>query len=87
MVREEPGPLDLILIDVVMPGGGGPETVRAISALRPGVGVLYVSGYTADAFSRYAGMLDDEVDLLPKPFTSDSLLARVRAALDRRGRS
>ena len=48
---------------------------------KPGVRVLYVSGYAHDVIGHH-GVLDTGVELLPKPFTSGTLLARVRAVLD-----
>jgi signal transduction histidine kinase/CheY-like chemotaxis protein len=84
IARELDGPLDLLLTDVVMPGRTGPEVARAITAIRPGVPVLFVSGYTHDAIGR-KGELPEGTDLLQKPFTPEALLARVRSVLDRRG--
>jgi CheY-like chemotaxis protein len=82
VARELEGPLDLLLSDVVMPGRTGPEVARAIAAIRPGVRVLFVSGYTHDAIGR-KGELPEGTELLHKPFTPEVLLARVRAVLDR----
>ena len=69
------------MTDVVMPGTGGRDMARRIGELRPGVRVLYVSGYTHDAISQQ-GVLDEGIEFLPKPFTPAELLARVRAVLD-----
>jgi PAS domain S-box-containing protein len=75
--------LDLLLTDVVMPGMSGVALAAALTATRPGLPVLYASGYAEEAILRAA--LDDEhVPYLPKPFTSQALLARVREVLDRR---
>src|SRR6185295_14823652 len=75
------GPLDLILTDVIMPRLSGPEVVRAVQAMRPGVKALFMSGYTNDAIGRQ-GVLEPGVHLLQKPFTSGALLGSVREVLD-----
>ncbi len=73
--------IDLLVTDVVMPGMGGPEVARRVLERVPGVRALFVSGYTHDAIGRH-GVLDEGIHFLPKPFTSESLLAAVRAVLD-----
>jgi two-component system cell cycle sensor histidine kinase/response regulator CckA len=82
LLRRERSPLHLLLTDVVLPGLGGREVARRIAELRPGVRVIYMSGYTHDAISQQ-GVLDEGIEFLPKPFTSAALLARVREVLDR----
>ncbi len=81
-LRAEGGPVDLVVTDVVMPGMGGRELAAAVEAIRPGIRVIYVSGFTADATLRH-GVSADGPDFLAKPFTPEVLRARVRAALDR----
>ena len=80
--RAHGGPIDLLLSDVVMPGMSGREVAVAITNERPGLRVLFASGYTADAIARH-GVLEPGTDLIHKPFTPDALLARVRERLDR----
>ncbi len=75
------GPLHLIVTDVVMPGMDGRALADELRRRNPGVRVLYVSGYAHDIIGHH-GVLDAGVELLPKPFTSGALLARVRAVLD-----
>jgi CheY-like chemotaxis protein len=75
-------PIHLLLTDVVMPGLDGKEAASRILARRPGTRILYVSGYTRDAISRH-GVLDEGVDFIAKPFTPETLQARVREMLDR----
>jgi PAS domain S-box-containing protein len=74
------GEIDLLLTDVVMPGMNGRELAEEMERLRPGIRVLFMSGYTDDAVL-LAGISTDERTLLPKPFTSLDLARRVRAAL------
>jgi signal transduction histidine kinase/ActR/RegA family two-component response regulator len=72
--------LHLVLTDVVMPGMNGPALADRIKALRPSVKVLYTTGYSRNAVLGPA--LDREVGLLPKPFTVDQLMSKVRQTLD-----
>lgn len=76
-----PGPVDLLLTDVVMPGMSGSEVAAQVQHLRPAIRVLYMSGYTDDAIVRQ-GLLNFETPYLQKPFTSESMARRVREVLD-----
>ena len=78
--RTHPGQIDLLLTDVVMQEQRGPELACDLSALRPGLKVLYMSGYAADAIGQ-SGVLGPEMMFLPKPFTSQALAARIREVL------
>ena len=72
----------LLLTDVVLPGGmNGPKLAEAVRHLRPGVKVLYMSGYTENAVLHH-GRLDPGVQLLQKPFTKGELASKVFALLD-----
>ncbi|MFL5341351.1 MAG: PAS domain S-box protein [Gemmataceae bacterium] len=75
------GPLDLVVTDVVMPGLGGREVATALRHSRPGLKVLFVSGYTDDAVVRH-GISEAADAFLQKPFTPATLAAKVRALLD-----
>ncbi|MDQ3744635.1 MAG: PAS domain S-box protein, partial [Acidobacteriota bacterium] len=75
------GAIHLLLTDVIMPGMSGRAVAERLQAIRPALRVLYMSGYTDDALSQH-GMLEPSVSLLEKPFSPDSLIYRVRAALD-----
>jgi signal transduction histidine kinase/CheY-like chemotaxis protein len=77
-----PGPIDLLLSDVVMPGFAGPALAERFAVVRPHARVLFMSGYAGDDLAR-RGVEDEASDVLPKPFTADALLRRVREALDR----
>jgi PAS domain S-box-containing protein len=77
------GPLHLLLTDVVMPRMGGRRLAQALRGARPGVPVLFVSGYTEHASAQEEGGARlDEGDFLQKPFTPRVLAARVREVLD-----
>ncbi|MBI5549639.1 MAG: PAS domain S-box protein [Deltaproteobacteria bacterium] len=83
LARQEPARLDLVVTDVVMPGLSGREIVDELQRQRPAIRVLYVSGYSRDFISQ-RGVLDSGTHFLPKPFTMNGLLARVREVLDAR---
>jgi two-component system cell cycle sensor histidine kinase/response regulator CckA len=73
--------LGLLVTDVVMPRGGGPELARTLAAMRPHLRVLYISGYTTDAVADRGGPDNGEA-FLSKPFTPHALAHAVRAVLD-----
>jgi two-component system, cell cycle sensor histidine kinase and response regulator CckA len=75
------GPIHLLLTDVVMPGTSGPALAGQLNTVRPEARVLFMSGYAGDDLAR-RGVADD-ADLIPKPFTADILVRRVRDVLDR----
>jgi len=76
--------IDLVVTDVVMPDTSGPELIDRLVRRRPGIPVLYVSGYTAGVISRQ-GLPEGAVALLEKPFTPEALGRKVRELLDREG--
>jgi signal transduction histidine kinase/ActR/RegA family two-component response regulator len=75
------GRVDLLVCDVVMPGGNGPLVVQSLLRRWPDLRVLYVSGYAQDAVPEDA-VCAQVTEFLQKPFTASSLLVRVRMALD-----
>jgi PAS domain S-box-containing protein len=74
------GPIHLLLTDVVMPGINGREVAERIRMLRPGIKVLYMSGYT-DQTVVHHGILDDDAMFLQKPFTMNTLSSKLRELL------
>jgi two-component system cell cycle sensor histidine kinase/response regulator CckA len=76
------GAIDLLVTDVVMPRMNGPELAARLSSLRPGIRVLFISGYAESALA-HQGQVEPGVDLLQKPFDPAALVERVRRALGR----
>jgi len=77
---EYPGPIHLMITDVVMPGIGGRELADSLATKRPDMKVLYVSGYTEDTIVD-RGVLHPGTLFLPKPFAFDTLARKVHEAL------
>ncbi|MCC6698307.1 MAG: PAS domain S-box protein [Candidatus Hydrogenedentes bacterium] len=71
----------LILTDIVMPGISGPELYEKLTALKPALRVLYMSGYTDDTIMR-RGVLGEGGQFIGKPFTATALTQKVREVLD-----
>jgi CheY-like chemotaxis protein len=75
--------IHLVLSDVIMPGMGGRELSRALASDRPGLPILFMSGYNDDGELAVTGS-ELGAGVLAKPFTSETLARQVREALDKR---
>ena len=73
-------PIHVLVTDVMMPGMTGPQLADRLATLRPNLKVLFVSGYPHDALEG-DGLLDRQHNFLPKPFSGEQLLGRVRSLL------
>ncbi|MBI4401687.1 MAG: PAS domain S-box protein [Nitrospirae bacterium] len=83
IAAEQTGPIDLLVTDVVMPEMSGPELATLLTASRPDMKVLFLSGYAEDALA-HRSTVGPEMMLLKKPFTPEELALKVRDALDTR---
>jgi PAS domain S-box-containing protein len=77
--RERAG-IQLVLTDVVMPNVSGWELANQLEKLRPGIHVLFMSGYTDDVIA-LTGVLDERVNFIEKPFSPEELARKVRSVL------
>ena len=76
-------PVDLLLTDVVMPGMNGKELFTRVSEKHPGLKVLFMSGYTDDIIA-HRGVLEKGINFIKKPFSIQTLAAKVRDVLKKR---
>lgn len=83
LARRHDGVIDLLLTDVVMPGIGGRELAESLMNERPGIKVLFTTGYTENVIVQQ-GVLKAGFRYLAKPFTLSTLSAKVRETLDSR---
>lgn len=82
-LRLSRGRVDLVMLDVVMPGCDGVELGRRVLDLWPGQHLLYMSAHPAEVLMRH-GLATLDVPFLAKPFTRAEVLAKVREGLERR---
>ena len=79
--EQNPGPVHLLLTDVVMPELSGHRLAERLTSGRGEMKVLYMSGYTDDAIVHH-GVLEPGTHLLQKPFSAETLAGKVREVLD-----
>jgi signal transduction histidine kinase/ActR/RegA family two-component response regulator len=78
--REHAGPIHLLLADTIMPRMGGPELAERLGAVRPGLKVLYMSGYPDEKITHH-GVLGPGTSFLQKPIAAPTLAAKIRELL------
>ena len=77
--------IDLLLTDIILPTSNGRDLGKEAERIRPGIRVLYMTGYSRNAVVHH-GRLDEGVDLLQKPVSQAQLTVRVRASLDQKAK-
>ena len=80
LCEEHPGPIHLLVSDVIMPGMNGRKLASQLLPRYPGLQVLYISGYTDEVITRN-GILTEGTVFLSKPFTSEMLASKVHEVL------
>jgi two-component system cell cycle sensor histidine kinase/response regulator CckA len=80
IAQQHSGPIHLLMTDVIMPGLSGRELAEKMAALRPGIKVIYMSGYTDQSIVHH-GILEPDTVLLQKPFTWNTLACKLRETL------
>ncbi len=83
LATAHPGPIHLLITDVILPELSGRDLARQLAERRPETRPLFMSGYTADVIAN-RGVLEPGVAFLAKPFTRDELACKVREVLDRK---
>ncbi|HZC65199.1 MAG TPA: PAS domain S-box protein, partial [Candidatus Dormibacteraeota bacterium] len=84
LCQKHSGNIHLLLTDMILPGASGREIAKRVGLLRPGVKVLYISGYTDDVLVQSHGF-EETSAFLQKPFSQSALAAKVREVLDADG--
>lgn len=71
--------IDLLISDIVMPGMNGPDFYEKLLVMFPGLKVIFISGYPINPSHR--GTIEDEINYLQKPFTTEALMERIRQVM------
>jgi two-component system cell cycle sensor histidine kinase/response regulator CckA len=80
--RENMEDISLVLSDVIMPRKNGREILDEVRKMKPGIKVIFISGYTANIMHE-KGIFEEGLDFIAKPFVKDELLRKVREVLDK----
>ncbi len=81
IIKEKGDTLDILVTDVVMPRVDGPTLVREVRKTHPDLKVIFISGYTEDAFRKKLGE-EEGIHFLPKPFSLKQLAAKVKEVIE-----
>ncbi len=76
--------IDLLIVDVIMPEMNGPDLAKQVVSFYPDMVCLFMSGYPGDVIAHH-GVLDEGVNIIKKPFSTQDLAAKVREVLDAHG--
>jgi PAS domain S-box-containing protein len=85
LAETHPGPISLLISDVVMPGMNGRDLADRILGIRPHTACLFMSGYPADVIAR-RGIIHQDTQFIQKPFSLSDLSAKIQSILTRTGR-
>lgn len=85
LFRQHRDVIQLVISDIIMPGQSGRDVYEELKKIKPGLKVLFISGYPADMLTR-KGILADGVNFISKPLRPDVLLKKVREVLDTQGK-
>jgi CheY-like chemotaxis protein len=80
LAQDYGGKIDFMITDLIMPETSGRDLAQTVSALRPGIKVLYMSGYSDNTVLQH-GMVSSDMEFIAKPFTQDKLLEKIRQVL------
>ena len=80
IAAEHPGPIDVVLADVIMPHTSGPGLMAKLRDLRPGAPVVFMSGFTENALDHH-GVLESRHPFLQKPFSPEALARKIHETL------
>ena len=80
LIQTADGPIDLLITDVVMPNMDGPALVREVREIHSDMKVIFISGYTEDAFRQRLDR-DSDIHFLPKPFSLKQLASKVKEVI------
>ena len=80
LAENHPDPIDMLVTDVVLPGMNGRDLAKRLKSARPGVQVLFTSGYTQDVIAEH-GILEHGTAYIAKPYTPGELAAKVQDIL------
>jgi CheY-like chemotaxis protein len=83
LFKNDSARIDVVVVDVIMPGMSGPDAYLEMSAIRPGLGVVFATGYTAEAAS-LTPLVEKGASVLQKPYSAKSLSQAIRSVLKNR---